>query len=139
MPRPRSRPHLCRESLGICTDTGGLENRSRPIASSVRVCLTMPSRTTTTTDQRWTLPLASVGSFLVVLDLFAVSTALPTLRVTLHATITTLDWTINSYTLTFAVLLMTAAALGDRWGRRAVYAGGLLLFAGASAACALAS
>lgn len=99
----------------------------------------MPSRTTTTTDQRWTLALAGIGSFLVVLDLFAVSTALPTLRVTLHATITTLDWTITSYTLTFAALLMTAAALGDRWGRRAVYIGGLLLFAGASAACALAS
>ena len=60
------------------------------------------------------------------------------LRSALHATITTLDWTINAYTLTFAVLLMTAAALGDRWGRRRVYVGGLLLFTGASVACALA-
>jgi EmrB/QacA subfamily drug resistance transporter len=101
----------------------------------------MTSRTTpraVTTDQRWTLGLASVGSFLVILDLLAVSTALPTLRTALNATITTLDWTINAYTITFAVLLMTAAALGDRWGRRRVYAGGLLLFTGASVACALA-
>jgi EmrB/QacA subfamily drug resistance transporter len=91
-----------------------------------------------TADQWWTLALASIGSFLVILDLFAVSTALPTLRVALRASITTLDWTINAYTLTFAVLLMTAAALGDRWGRRPVYASGLLLFAAASVACALA-
>jgi EmrB/QacA subfamily drug resistance transporter len=91
-----------------------------------------------TADQRWTLALASVGSFLVVLDLFAVSTALPTLRLALRAPITTLDWTINAYTLTFAVLMMSASALGDRWGRRPVYAGGLLLFTLASAVCALA-
>jgi len=106
----------------------------------------MPSRSTLaaspsnrpTADQRWTLALASTGSFLVILDLFAVSTALPTLRAALHASIGTLDWTINAYALTFAVLLMTAAALGDRWGRRPVYASGLLLFAAASVACALA-
>lgn len=100
--------------------------------------LTAPPSNQLTADQRWTLALASVGSFLVILDLFAVTTALPTLRVALHASITTLDWTINAYTLTFAVLLMTAAALGDRWGRRRVYASGLLLFAVASVACALA-
>jgi EmrB/QacA subfamily drug resistance transporter len=95
-------------------------------------------RPRTTTVQYWTLVLASVGSFLVVLDLLAVSTALPALRAALHGTITTLDWTVNAYTLSFAVLMMTAAALGDRWGRRRTYVGGLLLFALASAACALA-
>jgi EmrB/QacA subfamily drug resistance transporter len=95
-------------------------------------------RTTTTAIQRWTLALASVGSFLVVLDMLAVSTALPALRVALHGTIATLDWTVNAYTLSFAVLMMAAAALGDRWGRRPTYVGGLLLFAAASAACALA-
>jgi EmrB/QacA subfamily drug resistance transporter len=84
------------------------------------------------------LALASVGSFLVVLDMLAVSTALPALRVALHGTITTLDWTVNAYTLSFAVLMMTAAGLGDRWGRRPTYVGGLVLFAAASAACALA-
>lgn len=94
--------------------------------------------TKTTSIQRWTLALASVGSFLVVLDMLAVSTALPALRVALHGTITTLDWTVNAYTLSFAVLMMAAAALGDRWGRRPTYVGGLLVFAAASAACALA-
>ncbi len=92
----------------------------------------------TNSVQRWTLALASVGSFLVVLDMLAVSTALPALRVALHGTITTLDWTINAYTLSFAVLMMTAAGLGDRWGRKPTYVGGLVLFAAASAACALA-
>ncbi|HEU5030105.1 MAG TPA: MFS transporter [Spirillospora sp.] len=105
---------------------------------SSRSTLTAPPSQQPTTDQLWTLALASVGSFLVILDLFAVTTALPTLRVALHASITTLDWTINAYTLAFAVLLMTAAALGDRWARRRVYASGLLLFAAASVACALA-
>lgn len=105
---------------------------------SVRSTPTAPPSNRPAADQWWTLALASVGSFLVILDLFAVSTALPALRVALHASISTLDWTINAYTLTFAVLLMTAAALGDRWGRRPVYASGLLLFAVSSVACAVA-
>ena len=132
--------------FAVCTDTGGGENRSRPVSGAVRVYPNMSSTTTLTAPpvlgrtagQGWTLALASVGSFLVVLDLFAVSTALPTLRIALHADLTTLDWVVNAYTLTFAVLLMAAAALGDRWGRRAVYILGLLVFGGASAACALA-
>jgi EmrB/QacA subfamily drug resistance transporter len=105
---------------------------------SSRSTLTAPPSSPVTADQWWTLALASTGSFLVILDLFAVSTVLPTLRAALHASITTLDWTINAYTLTFAVLLMTAATLGDRWGRRPAYASGLLLFAAASMACAVA-
>jgi EmrB/QacA subfamily drug resistance transporter len=96
------------------------------------------TRPATTTAQRWTLVLTSIGSFVVILDLFAVSTALPALRQALHASLGTLDWTVNAYTLSFAVLMMTAATLGDRWGRGRVYAGGLLLFSAASAACALA-
>ena len=110
---------------------------SAPSAPSAPTLTTSPAPGRAA-GQGWTLALASVGSFLVILDLFAVSTALPSLRVGLHASISTLDWIINSYTLTFAVLLMTAAALGDRWGRRTVYLTGLLLFACASTACALA-
>ncbi len=106
--------------------------------SVIQSSLRPPATTRLTAVQRWTLALASVGSFLVVLDMLAVSTALPALRVALHGTITTLDWTVNAYTLSFAVLMMTTAALGDRWGRRSTYVGGLLLFAAASAACALA-
>ncbi|HEX3649297.1 MAG TPA: DHA2 family efflux MFS transporter permease subunit [Pseudonocardiaceae bacterium] len=102
--------------------------------------ITAPARArpTTTTAQRWTLALAGIGSFVVILDLFAVATALPALRDALHASLGTLDWTVNAYTLTFAVLMMTAATLGDRWGRGRLYAAGLLLFSVASAACALA-
>ena len=97
-----------------------------------------PPSPSLTRAQAWTLALAGMGSFLVALDLFAVSTALPRLRTDLHASVAALDWTVNAYTLSFAVLLMSAAALGDRWGRRAVYAGGLSLFAVSSIACALA-
>jgi EmrB/QacA subfamily drug resistance transporter len=88
--------------------------------------------------QRWALALASTASFMVVLDLLVVATALSTIRRDLGASIDQLEWTVNAYTLTFAVLLMTASALGDRFGRRRLFAAGLGLFALASAACALA-
>jgi EmrB/QacA subfamily drug resistance transporter len=88
--------------------------------------------------QGWALGLASVASVMVVLDLLVVATALSTIRRALGASIDQLEWTVNAYTLTFAVLLMTAAALGDRLGRRRLFAVGLGLFSLASAACALA-
>jgi EmrB/QacA subfamily drug resistance transporter len=88
--------------------------------------------------QRWALALASVASFMVVLDLLVVSTALSTIRHGLGASIGQLEWMVNAYTLAFAVLLMTAAAVGDRFGRRRVFAAGLAVFAAGSAACALA-
>jgi EmrB/QacA subfamily drug resistance transporter len=88
--------------------------------------------------QGWALGLASVGSFMVVLDLLVVATALSTMRRALGASIDQLEWTVNAYTLSFAVLLMTAATLGDRFGRRRLFAAGLGLFSLASAACALA-
>jgi EmrB/QacA subfamily drug resistance transporter len=90
------------------------------------------------TAQRWALALASTASFMVVLDLLVVATALSTIRRDLGASIDQLEWTVNAYTLTFAVLLLTASALGDRFGRRRLFAAGLGLFALASAACALA-
>jgi EmrB/QacA subfamily drug resistance transporter len=88
--------------------------------------------------QRWVLALSSVASFLVVLDALVVTTALSAIRVDLGASIEELEWTVSAYVLSFAVLLMTAAALGDRFGRRRVFAAGLVVFAAASAACALA-
>jgi len=91
-----------------------------------------------TRAQAWALGLASVASFMVVLDLQVVATALTTIRRDLGASIGQLEWTINAYTLAFAVLLLTAAALGDRFGRRRVFTAGLGLFAAGSAACALA-
>jgi EmrB/QacA subfamily drug resistance transporter len=87
--------------------------------------------------QRWVLAVTAVASLMVVLDALVVSTALTTIRVDLHASVQQLEWTVNAYTLSFAVLLMTGATLGDRFGRRHVFCIGVGLFAAASAACAL--
>ncbi len=86
----------------------------------------------------WVLTVASIASLMVALDALVVTTALPTIRVHLGASIQELEWTVNAYTLTFAVLLMTGAALGDRFGRRRMFTAGLAIFSAASAACALA-
>jgi EmrB/QacA subfamily drug resistance transporter len=91
-----------------------------------------------TSRQRWVLVLTSVASLMVALDALVVTTALPTIKADLHASIAQLEWTVNAYNLSFAVLLMTAAALGDRYGRRRGFAAGLAIFIVASAACALA-
>ncbi len=89
-------------------------------------------------SERWTLVLASIASLMVALDVLVVSTALGTIRQHLGASIDELEWTVNAYSLSFAVLLITASALGDRYGRRRWFAGGLGLFVLASALCALA-
>jgi len=86
----------------------------------------------------WVLALTSVASLMVALDALVVTTALSTIRVDLGASIEQLEWTVNAYNLSFAVLLMTAAAVGDRFGRRRMFVAGLGLFVAASAACALA-
>jgi EmrB/QacA subfamily drug resistance transporter len=85
----------------------------------------------------WTVAITSVALFMVSLDNLVVTTAIPVIRRDLHATISQLEWTVNAYTLTFAVLLLTGAALGDRFGRRRMFVVGLLLFTAASAAAAL--
>jgi EmrB/QacA subfamily drug resistance transporter len=75
---------------------------------------------------------------MVALDTLVVSTALTTIRLDLGASIEELEWTVNAYNLTLAVFLLPAAVLGDRFGRRRLFAGGLVLFVATSAACALA-
>src|SRR4051812_35623605 len=97
------------------------------------------TKTTITGTQRWVLGLSSLASFMVVLDLLIVATALPSIRHDLGASLEDLEWTVNAYTLSFAVLLMAGAELGDRLGRRRMFAAGLVLFAAASAACASAA
>ncbi|MDT4927937.1 MAG: hypothetical protein QOF92_804 [Pseudonocardiales bacterium] len=92
---------------------------------------------TSTRAQRWALALTSAAALMVALDQLVVATALNAIRDDLHASIATLDWTVNSYSLSFAVLLITGAALGDRFGRRRLFVAGLTLFTLASAACAL--
>lgn len=86
----------------------------------------------------WVLTLTSVASLLVVLDALVVSTALTSIRTDIGASVEQLEWTVNAYVLSFAVLLMTAAALGDRFGRRRVFVAGLGLFGAASLVCGLA-
>jgi EmrB/QacA subfamily drug resistance transporter len=93
---------------------------------------------TTTKTERWVLVLSSVASLMVALDVLVVSTALGAIRHSLHASLSELEWTVNAYGLSFAVLLIGANALGDRLGRRRTFAAGLGLFAIGSAACALA-
>ncbi|NUT34618.1 MAG: MFS transporter [Hamadaea sp.] len=91
-----------------------------------------------TAPQRWVLGLASAAALLVGLDTTVVATALTTVRLDLNASGEQLEWTVNAYTLSFAVLLLTAAALGDRVGRRRIFVGGLAVFGLASIGCALA-
>jgi EmrB/QacA subfamily drug resistance transporter len=87
----------------------------------------------------WTFVITSVALFMVTLDNLVVTTALPVIRHDLHASLSQLEWTVNAYTLTFAVLLLTGAALGDRFGRRRMFAIGLTIFTLASAWAALAT
>jgi EmrB/QacA subfamily drug resistance transporter len=85
----------------------------------------------------WTLVLASLGVFMTALDTLVVANSLPALRESLHADLSDLEWTVNAYNLSFAVALLTGAALGDRYGRKRMYWIGLLGFTVASAAAAL--
>jgi MFS family permease len=86
----------------------------------------------------WALVPTSAAFFMVALDALVVITALPAIHRDLGGSVSTLEWTVNAYTLSFAAGIITAAAIGDRLGRRRVYVAGLLLFTMASAACALA-
>jgi hypothetical protein len=86
----------------------------------------------------WVLGLTSTAYFMVVLDSLVVVSALPRMQHDLHASVASLQWTVNSYGISFAAGIVTAAALGDRFGRRAVFHLGLLPFTVASALCALA-
>lgn len=86
----------------------------------------------------WTIILTSVGFFMVALDALVIITALPTIQKDVGGAFSSLQWTVNAYLLTFAAGIIPAAALSDRFGRRRTYIFGLILFALASAACALA-
>src|SRR4051794_11185874 len=98
----------------------------------------MTERSSTTVPERWVLGLAALGSAVVALDTLVVATALTTVQDRLGASLAELEWTVNAYNLPFAVLMVPAAAMGDRWGRRRVFTAGFVVFTLASAACALA-
>jgi EmrB/QacA subfamily drug resistance transporter len=97
-----------------------------------------PPSAPTPTQLRWVLALTSTAYFMVVLDALVVVTALPRMQRDLHTDLASLQWTVNSYGIAFAAGIITAAALGDRFGRRRVFNLGLALFTLGSAACALA-
>jgi EmrB/QacA subfamily drug resistance transporter len=86
----------------------------------------------------WILGLTSTGYFMVILDSVVVITALPRMQRDLHVSLASVQWTLNAYGIAFAAGIITAAALGDRFGRSRVFTGGLALFTVASVACALA-
>jgi EmrB/QacA subfamily drug resistance transporter len=86
----------------------------------------------------WTFAITAIALFMVALDNLVVTTALPVIRRDLGSSLQDLEWMVNAYTLTFAVLLLTGAALGDRFGRRRLFVLGLMIFTGGSAAAALA-
>src|SRR5579863_2569892 len=92
-----------------------------------------PSRTS-----RWTLLIVSVGLFMVVLDNLVVNVALPSIHRDLGSSIQALEWTVNAYVLSYAVFLLTGAALGDRFGRKRMFVTAISLFTVASAAAAVA-
>jgi EmrB/QacA subfamily drug resistance transporter len=95
---------------------------------------TMPARSNTL----WTFAITSIALFMVSLDNLVVTTAIPVIRTDLDASLEQLEWTVNAYTLTFAVLLLTGAALGDRFGRRRMFAIGLGVFTLSSVLAAIA-
>ena len=94
-------------------------------------------RTTSQTRRIWTLVIVSLGLFMTVLDNLVVNVALPSIHRDLGASIQTLEWTVNAYVLAYAVLLLTGAALGDRFGRKRMFMIGISVFTAGSAAAAL--
>jgi len=86
----------------------------------------------------WAFAVTSTALFMASLDNLVVTTALPSIREHLHAGLEGLQWTVNAYTLTFAVLLLTGATLGERFGRRRLFTAGIAVFTAGSAAAALA-
>jgi len=87
--------------------------------------------------KNWTLGITALASFMMALDGQVITTAFATIRSDFDASVETLQWTVNAYNLSFAVLLLTGAAIGDRFGRRAMFAAGIFVFALASVGCAL--
>ncbi len=105
--------------------------QARPSAAAPSLAIERP-----TTSARWVLTLTLAASFMVALDALVVATALNSFRQEFGASIEALQWTVNAYNLSFAVLLLTGAALGDQFGRRRMFMVGSSLFTLASAACA---
>ncbi len=143
----RSLLHRWRDSVGRRSearqvDLAGPAGRSQPDAESLSSGSTPVGGADPSSRVRsravWAVVVTGLALFMSSLDNLVVSTALPVIRVHLHAGLAGLEWTVNAYTLTFAVLLLSAAAVGERFGRRRIFVLGIALFTGASALAALA-
>ena len=88
-------------------------------------------------DKDWVLSLTALASFMMALGALIITTAFTTIRADFGSAVVTLQWAINAFNMSFAVLLLTGAALDDRFGRRRMFAAGIALFVAASVACAL--
>src|SRR3954464_14342424 len=98
-----------------------------------------PTASALARDGNWlALPVLLGGTCLVVLDFFIVNVALPSMQTDLHASASALEWVVAGYAVTSAVFLLAAGRVGDRIGRRRMFALGVGLFTAASAACGLA-
>src|SRR5436309_7113247 len=93
--------------------------------------VSMSGRSRQEPNKTWTVVLASLGVFMTALDTLVVTTSLPVLRVDLHSSLSSLEWTVNAYNLAFACFLLSGAALGDRFGRRRMFVTGLSMFTAA--------
>ncbi len=120
-PRRPSSPETESATVGLTTGHGRPEAADRTRSRAV-----------------WAIVITGMALFMASLDNLVVSTALPVIREHLHAGLSGLEWTVNAYTLTFAVLLMSAAAMGERFGRRRIFVLGIAVFTAASAVAALA-
>jgi EmrB/QacA subfamily drug resistance transporter len=128
----QSRPGQTFDGSVSLPPAGTEANGSGPNGSSASISPATRSRAI------WAVVVTGLALFMASLDNLVVSTALPVIRVHLHAGLSGLEWTVNAYTLTFAVLLMSAAAVGERFGRRRIFVLGIALFTAASAMAAMA-
>ncbi len=123
-----------------CWDLQSRDNRAEPFSQGKKEDMIQEhsiQESREKTRQTWILVLVPLAAFMVALDATVVATALSTIRRDLGTSLAELEWVVNAYNLSFAVLLILAAALGDRFGRRRMFVVGLGLFVAASAACAL--
>ena len=138
----RWRDSARRRSEARHVDLAEPADRSQPVAEPPSSVSTPVGGTGPSSRVRsravWAVVVTGLALFMSSLDNLVVSTALPVIRVHLHAGLAGLEWTVNAYTLTFAVLLLSAAAVGERFGRRRIFVLGIALFTGASAVAALA-
>ena len=126
---------LADPATGAAADrsAAALDDRpTRPVAGADR------DRSGSRSRAVWAVVITGMALFMASLDNLVVSTALPVIREHLHAGLSGLEWTVNAYTLTFAVLLISAAAMGERFGRRRIFVLGIAVFTAASAVAALA-